>query len=152
MWNDPASPDENRSRAEYDQGADGTGDNSLYIVWDDPAIADEDMNRREPEWSDWGRQTSNYDGTRSGGTTATPAACPFMFGNIGTETTEVTVPNEVPSVTAFDARLRKMRIPVQRRAGSSLDDKETLREIIRAYAGPHALLRSRQKRAPSRLQ
>lgn len=110
-----------------------------YVVWDDPEIASEDGCQLQRRRSTWGRHTGLYDGTGYGGETAPTTPRPSMSDNTEDETegTDLTVPEEAaPGAAALEIAAEPVKASAASEAESAVDGKETLQDIIRAYAGP----------------
>ncbi|KAF2687042.1 hypothetical protein K458DRAFT_401647 [Lentithecium fluviatile CBS 122367] len=115
------------------------GGDLAYVVWDDPAIANEDKCQLERGASTWSRHTGHYDGTGYGNESTRKGSQPSTSDHTeaDTEATDLTVPDEeVLNRKFIDATVELVKDAVQPEVQVFADDKETLQDIIRAYAGP----------------
>jgi len=96
------------------------GGDLACIVWDDPAMANEDKSRRGHGSSVWSRHQDSHASTSNHTEADTEA----------TDLTFLTFPDEEcpHTVDGTDELVNEAQV--------SADDRETLQDIIRAYAGP----------------
>jgi hypothetical protein len=120
------------------EGRDIGGD-ATYIVWEDPAVAAEDKYHHERNHSAWNRHSGVYGDTgysdRTERTTSRLSTSQHTKSN--TETTDLTVPDEEPlDAKVVATTIELVETSIQPEVQMSADDKDTLQDIIRAYASP----------------